>query len=101
MNFIYYIYTYINNNMFEHLRCSNCGNDIGSIYCLFREMKQHLYLKELAKNKTQSNNIQLDNNINIDLQEIFDILHVPRYCCRNRMATTIQYDSLLYNNYNE
>lgn len=87
--------------MLEWIRCTNCNTEIGSIYGLFTEMRRHYISEQLKKIKSSNKNLQLDNDLNQDLTEIYELLHIERACCRTRLNQVVQFDSLLYNNYNE
>jgi len=90
--------------MYPQIRCANCNNSLGEFYDLYILMKNHLYNIELEKknlNKNKNdilhiyNNIQY-NNINIETKQIFDILNITNYCCKKKMLTNVEFNSLLY-----
>jgi DNA-directed RNA polymerase subunit N (RpoN/RPB10) len=92
--------------MYPQVRCANCNSSLGEYYNLFILMKNHLYDLELKKNNINIdngnentlhtyNNIQY-NNINIETKQIFDILNITNYCCKKKMLTNIEFNSLLY-----
>lgn len=87
--------------MLEYVRCTSCNTELGSIYGLFAEMRRYYISKQIEKIKTSNKNLQLDNDLNQDLTEIYELLHIDRYCCRTRLNQVVQFDSLLYSNYNE
>jgi DNA-directed RNA polymerase subunit N (RpoN/RPB10) len=65
-------------------------------------MKNHLYNIEFEKRKINEeseahlfNNVQT-NNINVETKEIFDILHITNYCCKKKILTNVEFNSLLY-----
>jgi len=89
--------------MYPYIRCSNCNNSLGEFYDLYMLMKNKMYEDELKKNKIddEENNIHFYNNmqynnINIETKKIFDVLNITNYCCKQKMLTNVEFNSLLY-----
>jgi DNA-directed RNA polymerase subunit N (RpoN/RPB10) len=59
--------------MLEAIRCS-CNNCIASKFALF------LYLK---------------NDLNIEINDIFDILNITKECCKLKFLTVAQYNDYI------
>lgn len=73
--------------MNPQIRCVTCGTLIGDIYYLFQELKKLKYNETINKKNINAYQLELDNMIDLDLNDIFNILHIERYCCRTRIST--------------
>ena len=67
--------------MYPYVKCPSCGNLLGHVYRLFKEMRAF-------KNEKKAEN----------LVDIFEILHVNSYCCRTRITSSKEYNEFLHDN---
>lgn len=85
--------------MYNYLRCPCCNNSIGEFYKLYTVIKNDMYDAEMKKNNVSVyNQIQNNNNINMDLTELFDLMNIENYCCRSKLTTVVMFNSQIYNN---
>jgi DNA-directed RNA polymerase subunit N (RpoN/RPB10) len=86
--------------MYNMLRCPSCGNSIGEFDKIFNLLRMVLIEEELGKidGNIVYNQVQNNNTINLDLSEVFDLLHIDKYCCRSKMTTVINFNAQLYKN---
>ena len=57
-------------------------------------------IKKIYKDNYNPSQIEIDSLVNVKLTEIFELLHIQRYCCRRMLITNVNYDSLLYSSIN-
>jgi DNA-directed RNA polymerase subunit N (RpoN/RPB10) len=89
--------------MYPIIKCPTCNNSLGEFVDIYELLKNHIYeeeLKKIYKDDYNPSQIEIDNLINIKLNDIFDLLHIKRYCCRRILITNVNYDSLLYSQVN-
>lgn len=67
--------------MYPYIKCPTCNNEIGSVYELFKHMR-----------KIQNESPQPDLN----LLEIFELLHIKNVCCRNRLQNVREFNPFLH-----
>lgn len=78
--------------MYHYIKCPSCNNSIGEYYQLFLYLKQKKF-DDLNIN-TSISNYQFDENIQISFEDIFELLHLNKICCRKSMITYIEFHSL-------
>lgn len=78
--------------MYDIIRCYRCNTSLGEFYNIYKLMKNQLYSDYLKKelNNTDIFTLELNNTVNINVNEIFDILHINNYCCRTIIMTNIE-----------
>ncbi len=89
--------------MYPIIRCYTCNNSLGEYVDLYELLKNHIYKEELQKIYKENYNpsqLEIDSLLDINLNEIFDLLQIKRYCCRRILITNVSYDSLLYSSIN-
>lgn len=79
--------------MLDFIRCPTCGHNIGAVYEAFKIIKTHLYTKELEKNDSHIviKNTGVIDYLQISMNEIFDQLNIPKYCCRGRIVGALDF----------
>lgn len=85
--------------MYPFIKCPTCNNSLSEYFDLYEILKNHIYeeeLKKIYKDNYNPNQIEIDNLVNVKLNDIFELLHINRYCCRRIFITNVNYDSLLY-----
>jgi len=85
--------------MYPFVKCPTCNNSLGEYADLYELLKNNIYeeeLKKIYKDNYNPNQIEIDSLVNVKLTEIFELLHIQRYCCRRILITNVNYDSLLY-----
>ena len=76
---------------------------MGEYADLYELLKNNIYeeeLKKIYKDNYNPSQIEIDSLVNVKLTEIFELLHIQRYCCRRILITNVNYDSLLYSSVN-
>lgn len=63
-------------------------------------MRNHKINTQREKNITSTDKIQLDMDIKEDLSDIFDLLHIENYCCRDRLSMVKRLNDSTYEDYN-
>lgn len=89
--------------MYPLIKCPSCNNSLGEYVDIYELLKNKMYeeeLKKIYKNDYNPSQIEIDNLVNIQLIEIFELLKIKRYCCRRILITNVNYDSLLYSSIN-
>jgi len=89
--------------MYPFIKCPTCNNSLGEYFDLYELLKNNIYeeeLKKIYKDNYNPNQIEIDSLVNVKLTEIFELLHIKRYCCRRILITNVNYDSLLYSSIN-
>ena len=84
--------------MYILLKCCSCNNSLAEYADLYEILKNSVYeeeLKKIYKDNYNPSQIEIDSLINIKLNDIFELLHINRYCCRRILITNVNYDSLL------
>lgn len=71
--------------MYEYVLCPSCGTCIGEIYEIFQLMKEKKIKEYYKDNKTSPDLITFDTNTNVDLTDIFKLLHINNFCCRAKL----------------
>ena len=66
--------------MYSYIKCPTCNNEIGSIYKLFAEMRK----------------IKIIENKEDNMLDIFELLNVQNYCCRNRLTNVRDFNQFLH-----
>lgn len=83
--------------MYDIIKCYRCNTSLGEFYSLYNAMKHQLY--EDYFNKELDNvdvfKLELNDNVNINTAEIFDILNINNYCCRTIILTNIEIKSYI------
>lgn len=83
--------------MYPILKCYRCNTSLGEFYNAFMAMKNHLYNdyfnKELSKYDIFK--LELNNTVNIELKEIFEILNIENYCCRSSLMSNAELSSYI------
>jgi DNA-directed RNA polymerase subunit N (RpoN/RPB10) len=89
--------------MYPFVKCPTCNNSLGEYADLYELLKNNIYeeeLKKIYKDNYNPSQIEIDSLVNVKLTEIFELLHIQRYCCRRILITNVNYDSLLYSSIN-
>jgi len=89
--------------MYPFVKCPTCNNSLGEYADLYELLKNNIYeeeLKKIYKDNYNPSQIEIDSLVNVKLTEIFELLHIQRYCCRRILITNVNYDSLLYSSVN-
>ena len=78
-------------NNHKLLRCVNCGKSLSEYNILFQKMKMKKNKDYYDKKNTNFDIIEIDNDINFDYSDIFEILHLYRLCCRKSISSLSSY----------
>ncbi len=83
--------------MYPIIRCYTCNTSLGEFYDTYLAMKNQLYREHFAKELSNIDifKLELDNVVNINTEEVFDILNIHNYCCRTRLMTNVEAISYL------
>jgi len=78
--------------MYPIIKCFTCNTSLGEFYDAYVAMKNQLYNEHFSEELTESDIFKLDLNdaVNIETQEIFEILNIHNYCCRTRLLTNVE-----------
>jgi len=81
--------------MSDPITCK-CGNVLGDKFSLFLKMKEIKFDREHNKNykDTDVENLEIEPSIDDDVQDIFEILHINKMCCRMHINTSIDFKTL-------
>ena len=81
--------------MYPIIKCFTCNKSLGEFYNAYVVMKNHLYNEHFDEELSEADIFRLDLNdvVNIETEEIFDILNIKNYCCRIRMMTNVESNS--------
>lgn len=83
--------------MYPILKCYRCNTSLGEFYEAYVAMKNQLYNEHF--NKELSNvdvfKLELNDTVNIETEEIFDILNIKNYCCRIVLMTNVEANSYI------
>jgi DNA-directed RNA polymerase subunit N (RpoN/RPB10) len=69
--------------------CPTCRSPISPIYDAFRFLKD-----KVLSNLEETENSYIDTELNQNLEPVFEILQIDRYCCRLHLTTTQLIDEL-------
>jgi DNA-directed RNA polymerase subunit N (RpoN/RPB10) len=83
--------------MYPIIRCYTCNTSLGEFYDAYLAMKNQLYREHFLKELSDIDifKLELDNVVNINTEEIFNILNIHNYCCRTRLMTNVESISYL------
>ena len=78
--------------MYPYIRCF-CGMSLGDIYDLFKELRLEKYRKYYAENDIhiQPDFIQMADQIQLDLTDIFAQLGITNVCCKARIVSQVEF----------
>ena len=84
--------------MLDFILCPSCGNPIGAVYAAFRIIKTERYKKllEARKMKIDVRNINVVDDIELNMEDVFTDLHINNICCRQRMTTNVTFVDARY-----
>lgn len=83
--------------MYNYIRCPTCCNSIGEKYDLFIILRDYIHKKNI-KDTMDLSIISSNNDINIELSEVFKALKINNYCCKIKLNTICEYHVLLNEN---
>ena len=75
--------------MLVPVTCFTCGNPIGDIEDLFRNLRAARVREILAERGTTATQAAVDADLQIDCSEILDRLGIKRDCCRKCLVTAM------------
>lgn len=83
--------------MYPVIKCYTCNTSIGEFYDLYMIMKNQLYEEHFntTLKNTEIFKLELNNTVNINTDEIFDILNIENYCCRTRIMANTEASSFI------
>jgi DNA-directed RNA polymerase subunit N (RpoN/RPB10) len=77
------------------MRCYKCGNPLSSIKQAFDKMRQiKTVASESSSDSTHVGKRMVDATQDLTLEDVFEILHLERYCCRTHISTTINFHDM-------
>ena len=81
--------------MYPIIKCFTCNTSLGEFFDAYVAMKNQLYNEHFSEELSEADIFKLDLNdvVNIETNEIFDILNITNYCCRIRMMTNLESNS--------
>ena len=73
-----------------------CGQALGHIYDAFKQMRAYKYTKliEDLGFDIDVNSIPINDDINMDLLDVFEALKVDKLCCRGHLNTQVEMKDL-------
>lgn len=76
--------------MYPYIVC-HCGRAIGNLYDLFLAVKRERLAEEFGEEIIDPIMIAVVKDIQIELGDILDDLHLYNQCCRVRMLTQVEF----------
>lgn len=71
----------------EPIRCKTCGNPLGDKYAAFTYLRRTITLKAGENRDSLMRNRPIDYRFDATLEKVFDVLALPKYCCRKDIMT--------------
>lgn len=68
--------------------------DLFPAYHVLRQAKL-VKIMEKSHSKTNVNKIMVDPKMNIDMSDVFDMLHIDSPCCKMHYATSVNFIDML------
>jgi DNA-directed RNA polymerase subunit N (RpoN/RPB10) len=84
-------YTLFNLDMYPYIVC-RCGRSLGDLYDLYQAMKRAKYADEFGDVVIDPTLIMLTEELQIDINDIFEALHLDNDCCRSCMLSQVEID---------
>jgi DNA-directed RNA polymerase subunit N (RpoN/RPB10) len=81
--------------MYPVIKCFTCNVSLGEFYDAYVAMKNQLYTEHFDKELSNTDilKLELNDTVNIETKEIFDILQINNYCCRMRIMANVEANS--------
>lgn len=82
--------------MYPHIICF-CGRSLGDIYDLFKMLRAERYVaayKRADAGAIDPAMLAITESIHVDISDILDMLHLHTDCCRMRMQTQVEINSI-------
>jgi DNA-directed RNA polymerase subunit N (RpoN/RPB10) len=76
---------------FEPMRCFTCGEPLSSKYELFQAMREAYIAHKNPKSgiDVHANNKYVNPDVQENLEEVFEAMHLNKLCCRMRIANAV------------
>ena len=71
-----------------------CGKELGCIYALFSALRTQKYIAEFGDIMIDPKLIPLTDELQIDLEDIYDKLHLAKDCCRTHIMAWVEFKEL-------
>lgn len=83
--------------MYPVIVCYSCNTSLGEFYNAYVAMKNQLYNEHFNNELSNADifKLELNDSVNIQTKEIFDILNIHNYCCRTHLMTNIESNSYI------
>lgn len=76
--------------------CYECGTPISQVKELFDMLRKIKTIEYDQKKPIHISKRWVDPHISIDLVDVFDALHIKRYCCRTHIMAAVNFHDLEY-----
>lgn len=78
--------------MFPYVTCW-CGRSLGDLFPLYQELKRRKYEEYFKKTGIEiaPTRVPICTDVQIDVGDILDALHIKCECCRTRMISQIEF----------
>lgn len=80
----------------EPMVCYECGTPISNIKELFDMLRRIKTVEYDQKKPTHIAKRWVNQDISIDLLDVFEALGIKRYCCRTHITTAVNFHDLEY-----
>lgn len=70
--------------MLDYIKCT-CGYAIGSVYSIYKVLKEERIKAHYPTIKVNRNNINILNSEDVPMDDIFEALHIHKVCCRMKL----------------
>lgn len=80
--------------MYRYIKCVSCNNSLAEYYRIFDFIKEKKFEELGVKTEMSICNYQIDDNIEIVFEDIFDLLNIKKWCCRKSMFTYVEFIEL-------
>jgi len=79
--------------MYPYIVCY-CGRSLGDLYDLFKELRAAEFRKKFGKLEIDPGMIATAEDLQVELDGVFKMLHLNLQCCRVRMMSQIEFKEL-------
>lgn len=79
--------------MYPYIVCY-CGRSIGDLFDVFKAMRNELYMTTFGHTVFDPSMLAIMPDLQVELGEVLDNLHLHLDCCRARMLTQVEFKEL-------
>ncbi len=83
--------------MYPVIKCYRCNTSIGEFHNAYVAMKNQLYSEHFENELSDVDifKLELNDTVNIETQEIFELLNIKNYCCRATLMANVESNSYI------